>query len=266
MSTANVVPVTPKRVFLSYAWESDEFRLWVKRLATRLRDDGVEARLDDWHLPANGNIPEFMNREVREADWVLVLCSPGYQERVRATEDGQRVSGVGWETRLLTSAILVSNQNKTLAVLVKGEWAKAAPDSLLGQVYFDLSRPATFEQQYRALLQAITGSRDKAPPVGPPPTSSPEEQLEPLRYRQLADDGDPSSTRGRWLRRQAPAVLGLALAIDVLLVWFVSAALPFASISLAWLYVSLLPVALALVVAVSWLARILVARRRPVGA
>ena len=67
-------------------------------VATRLREDGVEARLDDWHLPNNGNIAEFMNREVREADWVLVLCSPGYQHKVRATEDGERVSGVGWES------------------------------------------------------------------------------------------------------------------------------------------------------------------------
>jgi hypothetical protein len=31
--TTNAVPGQLKRVFLSYAWESDEFRLWAKRLA-----------------------------------------------------------------------------------------------------------------------------------------------------------------------------------------------------------------------------------------
>jgi hypothetical protein len=261
MPTANVPPVAPKRVFLSYAWESDEFRLWAKRLATRLRDDGVDARLDDWHLPANGNIPEFMNREVREADWVLVLCSPGYQKKVRATEDGERVSGVGWETRLLTSATLVSNQNKTLAVLAKGEWQTAAPDSLLGQVYFDLSTPATFEKNYGGLLKAITGSRDKAPPVGPPPAASSEPALEPLRYGPAESGGDRSSTRARWLR-EAPAILAVALVIDLLLAWFVRAALPFAPMSFAPLSLALAPVALALAVFVTWLGRLLLSRRR----
>lgn len=74
--TTSAVPARPKRVFLSYAWESDEFRLWAKRLAIRLREDGVNARLDEWHLPNNGNIAEFMNREVREADWVSPSSAP----------------------------------------------------------------------------------------------------------------------------------------------------------------------------------------------
>ncbi len=34
------VSANPKRVFLSYAWEDDDYRLWVKRLATRLRGRG----------------------------------------------------------------------------------------------------------------------------------------------------------------------------------------------------------------------------------
>ncbi len=31
------------RVFISYAWESDEYRGLVKRLAARLRQDGIDA-------------------------------------------------------------------------------------------------------------------------------------------------------------------------------------------------------------------------------
>jgi menaquinone-dependent protoporphyrinogen IX oxidase len=34
------------RVFISYAWEDDQYRTLVKRLAVRLRDDGIDARLD----------------------------------------------------------------------------------------------------------------------------------------------------------------------------------------------------------------------------
>jgi hypothetical protein len=92
------------RVFISYAWENDEYRALVKRLATRLRQDGIDARLDAWHLEGI-TIPEFMGREVRNADKVLVVCSPQYREKVHAMEDGKQVTGTGWESMLLNSSI-----------------------------------------------------------------------------------------------------------------------------------------------------------------
>jgi hypothetical protein len=174
-----------KRVFLSYAWESDEYRLWVERFATRLREDGIDARLDTWELRPNDSIPEFMNREIRKADWVLVLCSPEYQAKVRITEDGTRVSGVGWETRLLTGRILAANENKIIAVLMRGAWIDAAPDSLLSQFYYDLSDPETFEVHYLSLLQGITGTEEKAPPLRKLPENLTHELVEPLRGKPL---------------------------------------------------------------------------------
>jgi hypothetical protein len=264
--TTTAAAVQLKRVFLSYAWENDEFRLWVKRFATRLRDDGVDARLDDWHLPRNGNIAEFMNREVREADWVLVLCSPGYQAKVRATEDGVRVAGVGWETRLLTSTLLVTNQNKVLAVLARGEWQTAAPDSLLGQVYFDLSRPETFEKQYAALLTAILGNEEKAPPLGALPRELTEESVGALRY-DAGDEVEPVSRRparlNRWarLRQEALAFLAVAVVLDLLLAWFVKATLTFAPHTFVEYCVMFSVVALVLAAAVRWLS-IVIRRRR----
>jgi menaquinone-dependent protoporphyrinogen IX oxidase len=68
------------RVFISYAWENDEYRTLVKRLAARLREDGIDVRLDAWHLEGL-SIPEFMSREVRHADKILVVCSPQYRQK-----------------------------------------------------------------------------------------------------------------------------------------------------------------------------------------
>ncbi|HVT15177.1 MAG TPA: TIR domain-containing protein [Thermoanaerobaculia bacterium] len=172
----------PKRLFISYAWESDDYKLWVKKLATRLREDGVDARLDAWDLRETDVISEFMNREIRQADWVLVLCSPAYQAKVRATEDGVRVSGVGWETRLLSGGVLVANEKKVIAALAQGTWEAAAPDALCGQPYCDLSDPAAFEIQYHKLLQEITGSTEKAPPLGKPPADLAPQPVEALRF------------------------------------------------------------------------------------
>jgi len=243
----------PKRVFLSYAWESDEFRVWVKQFATRLRADGVDARLDEWHLADTDSIPEFMNREVRQADWVLVLCSPAYRSKVHGTEDGVRVAGVGWETRLLSGRLFVGNENKVLAVLARGEWARAAPDFLLSQKYFDLSQPAIFEKNYAGLLRGITGSREKAPPLGALPGGLDAAPVEPLRY---------ARTQTINFARHAPAALALALAIDLAIAGFVRSALPYAG-SFGYYLMRFFPLALVVAVGLIWIRNLMPLRARP---
>jgi hypothetical protein len=174
--------MAPPRVFISYAWESDDYRQWVERLATRLRENGIDARLDKWHLQ-EGSIPDFMNREVRQADKVLVLCSPAYRTKVHQTEDGERVTGSGWEAGLLSSRLfanLEGSRGKGVPILARGSWQEAAPDFLLGEIYIDLSQPEHFEEHYTQLLRRLTGQTSQAPPLGPLPTDLQPEAVEPL--------------------------------------------------------------------------------------
>jgi hypothetical protein len=169
------------RVFISYAWEDDEYRDLVKRLAARLRKDGINARLDAWDLDGL-TIPEFMSREVRNADRILVLCSPAYRTKVHAMEDNEAINGVGWESMLLTSAIWAGNKDrKQLDVaLLRGTWRASAPDFLAGMVYFDLTVEGTFESEYCRLLQNLYRLTD-APKVGDRPPGLDPKIVEPLR-------------------------------------------------------------------------------------
>lgn len=182
--------MTPPRVFISYAWESDQYRDWVERLARRLRQDGVDARLDRWDLTAGESIASFMNSEVRHADKVLVLCSPKYREKVHLTEDGGGVTGAGWEAGLLADQIFakLAGAKKSIPVLTRGRWQEAAPDFMVGQVYVDLSADSRFEEHYVELLRQITGQMSAAPPLGSLPDVRPPD-LEPLT-------GEPEPAEG----------------------------------------------------------------------
>jgi nucleotide-binding universal stress UspA family protein len=71
---------TPK-AFVSYSWETDEHRDWVRELAARLRGDGVDVTLDRWELQPGDQLPTFMERAVRENDYVLIVCTPHYKRR-----------------------------------------------------------------------------------------------------------------------------------------------------------------------------------------
>lgn len=82
------------KVFISYSWDSEDHKAWVLDLANRLRDDGIDAILDQSHLHLGGRTPEFMERSVRDSRSVLVICTEGYKLRF----DG-RVGGAGYEAR-----------------------------------------------------------------------------------------------------------------------------------------------------------------------
>ena len=164
--------VSSVRVFISYAWEDDEYREWVRSLATQLIQDGVDVRLDHWDLEEGDTIAGFMNREERHADKVLVLCSPMYRTKVHEMEEGKRVTGTGWESRLLTSSMFQRGlTDKALPVLARGAWEEAAPSFLADYPYTDLtvSDEQTLKQNYNELLRRILGIREEKPSLGSPP-------------------------------------------------------------------------------------------------
>ena len=129
---------------------------WVAQLAAQLRQDGVDARLDRWHLQRGQTIPEFMNSEVRSADKVLVLCSPKYREKVHAMEDGGPSTGSGWESMLLSSAMFTQDaRSKVVVALARGQWQESAPDYLLALPYDDLTQAGETDV-HGAYTHAIT--------------------------------------------------------------------------------------------------------------
>ena len=147
---------------MSYSWDDDQHQSWVREFTTRLRADGVDATLDQWSVAPGDALPEFMERAVRENDFVLIICTPRYKEK-----SDDRRSGVGYEGDIMTGEILtVRNLIKFIPILRKGQWADAAPSWLLGKCYSDLRGETYSEDNYRSLLNVLYGSRPQPPPLG----------------------------------------------------------------------------------------------------
>ncbi len=156
---------TAPKAFISYAWEARDHRQWVKKLAVRLRLDGVEVILDQWALSLGDQLPEFMESSVRTSDAVLVICTPIYSQKSDA-----RSGGVGYEGSVITAEILSgSTRRKFMPLLRRGEWKEAAPSWLLGAVYLDFRTDTDLEESYTELLVTLHGRREAAPPVGSSP-------------------------------------------------------------------------------------------------
>src|SRR5258707_9625619 len=96
----------PPKVFISYAWEND-VKIWVLDLATRLRQDGVEAILDQWALVPGDQLTQFMERAIRESDFVVFICTPTYKRK-----SDRRKGGVGYEGGIITGEVFAKNNHR----------------------------------------------------------------------------------------------------------------------------------------------------------
>jgi hypothetical protein len=154
------------RAFLSYAWESDEHREWVRRFAIQLRNDGVNITLDQWEVQPGDQLPAFMERAVRENDYVIIVCTPTYRER-----SNERRGGVGYEGDIMTAeAMTTQNHRKFIPVYRAGNtWEEASPTWLRGKYYIDLRNNPYSQERYEDLLTTLHGLRPAAPPVGARP-------------------------------------------------------------------------------------------------
>jgi hypothetical protein len=152
----------PPRVFISYSWDSKEHKQWVLDLATRLRGDGIDAVIDQTHLPLGARNPEFMERSVRESTDVLVVCTETYKRRF-----DNREGGAGYEGHIITGEIISEvGKNKFIPVLRTGDWQSALPTALLGTNGVDLREDSV--EEYQRLAKRLHRVSD-IPPLGKKP-------------------------------------------------------------------------------------------------
>ncbi|HLO28296.1 MAG TPA: COR domain-containing protein [Anaerolineales bacterium] len=148
----------PTKVYISYAWDNDSHRKWVRDLAVRLRSDGIEAILDQWNVSPGDNLPDFMEQAIRDSDFVIYVCTPSYKKK-----SDQRSGGVGYEGSIISAEFFVSNSmRKFIPILRSGEWKNAAPSWSMGKYYLDFRGNPYNEESYQELLAALLSPREIA--------------------------------------------------------------------------------------------------------
>jgi hypothetical protein len=173
--------------FISYSWDSEEHRDWVRHLAVRLQHDGVDITLDQWHLVPGDRLPHFMEQAVRASDFVLIVCTRRYKKR-----SDQRSGGVGYEGDIMSAEVLTTgNQRKFIPILRETPWVASAPSWLSGKYYIDLSNTPFLDAQYQDLLTTLLGKRP-SPPIVSRPAAPPAVVSGPADSREQEPGAAPS--------------------------------------------------------------------------
>src|SRR5262245_63296251 len=108
-------PSKPPRVFISYSWESEDHKSWVRHLGEKLYKAGIEARLDQWFVQPGESFTAFMEQEVEAADFVLVVCTPLYARTLN-----KRPGGVEYEQQIVSGRLMSeTSRSKFIPILSK---------------------------------------------------------------------------------------------------------------------------------------------------
>lgn len=173
-------PEVPK-LFVSYRWSSPEHSEWVLSLATSLRSDGIDVKLDRWDLRPGQDALAFMEGMVADEaiQKVLIVCDRGYVDRA-----DNRAGGVGVEAQIISPKIYEStSQEKFAAILleVDEDGRPVLPTFLASRIYFDFTTDEARAQNYEEVVRWVFGKPiNVRPPVGKPPSYLEGEQRSPI--------------------------------------------------------------------------------------
>ncbi|MDX8031991.1 FxSxx-COOH system tetratricopeptide repeat protein [Lentzea sp. BCCO 10_0856] len=121
-----------QRVFISYAQESPEHRAVVLNLYAFLRENGIDAHVDQIAAGQRQDWSLWMADQIRDADVVLCVASEQYRLRSQGQVDERTGRGVQWEARLIRAAFYDSQQDlqKFVPVVLPGQATSGVPDFL----------------------------------------------------------------------------------------------------------------------------------------
>ena len=157
----------PPSCFISYSWDNEEHREWVRKLATRLRESGVDAILDQFHCPPGTDLTKFMEMSVRESRFVLIVCTENF---ARKADSG--IGGVGYEKMIVTGEIFSGEvqETKFVPLLRQGEAKESLPSYLKNRLFIDFRDDGEFESGLEELLRHFHGEPlYQPPPIGSKP-------------------------------------------------------------------------------------------------
>lgn len=156
--------------FISYSWDSDTHKDWVRRLAIELTINGIQTYVDQWDVRPGMDLAKYVETCVRESDFVLLVCTPNFAQKANSGK-----GGVGYEKAVVTGEIFEGcPSEKFVPILWRGGAKESLPSYLKAMAYVDFRKKDKFKQNLESLLRHLYKSpRYVRPPVGRPPVLKP---------------------------------------------------------------------------------------------
>lgn len=151
------------KVFISYCQQNKEFSDAVLEFSNRLRREGIDAILDQYIQSPPEGWPRWMENSIDEADFVIMICTEEYYNRVMGKTKTGVGRGVKWEGNIIYQHLYNCDtlNNKFIPVVFCDDDIKNIPTPIKGATYYNIQD----QERYDALYWRLRGINKKEKPV-----------------------------------------------------------------------------------------------------
>lgn len=158
------------KVLISYSWDNKEHKTWIRQISERLRRNGIDVRLDQWHVQPGQSLTQFMEAQIVNCDYVLIICTPNYYKKSL-----ERKGGVGYEQQIISGHIASGiPREKFIPIIRDGEFEPgencSIPPHFSGIYALDMRSDLAVDSSIEQLLRTIFGEpAHQIPEIGKKP-------------------------------------------------------------------------------------------------
>ena len=141
------------RVFISYTHDTQEHMDRVWAMSEKLRNDGVDCRIDQHEeSPAEG-WPRWCRNPVQESQFVLIGCTETYHRRYEGKEKTGKGLGGQWEGFVITQELYEAEGKSTkfIPVVFSSVDSQYIPVELRGATHYNLSETKNYDKLFRRI-------------------------------------------------------------------------------------------------------------------
>jgi tetratricopeptide (TPR) repeat protein len=196
-------------VFISYSHDSVEHGDRVLAVANRLVGDGIDVILDQYESSPPEGWPRWMDKHIRGASFVLMVCTETYFRRVMGQEKQGTGLGVKWEGNLIYQHIYNADTTNTRFIPVLFDYCKAEhiPTPVQGATYYRIDTPDGYEDLY---CRVTDQPRARKPELGKLRALPPRERKPDYLGVKISTAKLPSTSRDLFGREKELAMLDAA--------------------------------------------------------
>jgi hypothetical protein len=138
--------------FISYSWDNDAHKKWVRELANDIERFGIKVKLDQKDELEISDLAQYMEESIRLSDLIILVCTPQYKKKA---DSGK--SGVGYEKCIITGEILTnaSHRTKFLPIIRNGSPSESLPSFIATHLWYDFRDDCNYDEQITTIAKRV---------------------------------------------------------------------------------------------------------------
>ena len=140
----------PIRLFISYSHDSKNLMERVLHFSDKLRKDGIDCNIDQYESFPPEGWPIWMHSQINESDFILIVCSKGYLDKLSGKLEGL---GVNWEGAIITQELYenIGLNTKFIPLILETDDKKFIPTILKSYTFYQID--FDYEKLYRYITK-----------------------------------------------------------------------------------------------------------------